>query len=104
LINLAYFNIPTQITQGDRFSWWEHFSLYNPLVDTLYCYIRGQSGALDLTADCSIDGFKFTVDSAQSIVLSPGRYKAQFVILKSSGRRKTLGLAKLLVLPACWEK
>lgn len=94
------FNIPTTITQGDRFTWVEHLSLYNPLVDTLYCYIRGQSGALDLTADCLIDGFEFTVESAQTMVLSPGKYKAQFVILKSSGRRKTLGLASLLVLPS----
>jgi hypothetical protein len=93
-------NIPTTITQGDRFSWWEHLSLYNPLTNTLSCFIRGQSGALDLTATGSVDRFEFTVDSVQSMGLPAGKYKTQFVIFELTTTRKTLGSTDLLILPS----
>jgi hypothetical protein len=91
------FNIPTQITQGDRTSWWEHFPEHNPLTDTLSCFIRGQATALDLTAVGSVDGFEFTLSETSSMQLLPGNYQAQFVIYPSSGRL-TLGKTKLTVL------
>jgi hypothetical protein len=99
------FNIPTQITQGDRASWWEHFPEHNPLTDTLTCFIRGrreasttvQATALDLTAVGSVDGFEFTLSETNSMQMTPGNYQAQFVIYPSSGRL-TLGNTNLTVL------
>lgn len=91
------FNIPTQITQGDRASWWEHFPEHNPLTDTLTCFIRGQATALDLTAVGSVDGFEFTLSETSSMQMTPGNYQAQFVIYPSSGRL-TLGNTNLTVL------
>ena len=91
-------NIPTQFTQGDTVSWYEHLPDYNPTTNTLSCFIRGQSASLDLTANGSSDGFEFTLSSTQSDV-SAGKYHAQFVIFPSSGGRKALGIAHLQVLP-----
>ena len=92
-------NIPTQFTQGDRLSWYEHLSDYDPTVDTLSCFVRGQSGSLDLTANGTTDGYEFTVSEAQSVSLTTGVYQAQFVIFPGSGGRKALGTAKLQVFP-----
>ena len=92
-------NIPTQFTQGDRLSWYEHLSDYNPTVDTLSCFVRGQSGSLDLTASGTSDGFEFTVSSTQSDV-SAGKYHAQFVIFPNGGGRKALGIAHLQIFPS----
>lgn len=93
------FNIPKQITQGDKTTWTEKLSDYNPLTDTLSCFIRGQT-ALDLTGTPTAEGWYFTIDSAQSETLAPGKYKTQFVIFESGTDRKTLGTTELLVCPS----
>ncbi len=90
------FNIPTSFTQGDRLSWFEHFPDYNFLTDTLSCFIRGQRGAVDLTAVGSVDGWEFSLSEDRCSQLATGVYQAQFVMLSGSGR-KTLGIAKIEV-------
>ena len=92
-------NIPTEFTQGDRLSWYEHLADYHPTTDSLSCFIRGQTASLDLTASSSSDGFEFAVSETQSNEISAGRYHAQFVIFPSSGGRRALGIAHLQVLP-----
>ena len=86
------FNIPTQITQGDLITWSQELEGYNPVTDTLSCFIRGQSAVLDLNGD----GWDFEITSAQSANLTPGAYKTQFVIFSGSDRT-TLGHTDLLV-------
>ena len=93
------FNIPKQITQGDKTTWTEKLPDYNPLTDTLSCFIRGQT-ALDLTGTATAEGWNFAIESAQSETLTPGKYKTQFVILEFGTDRKTLGTTELLVCPS----
>ncbi len=92
------FNIPKQITQGDKITWSEKLPDYNPLTDTLSCFIRGQT-ALDLTGTPTAEGWYFTIDSAQSETLAPGKYNTQFVI-ESDTNKKALGITELLVCPS----
>ena len=87
-------------------SWQEYLTTYNSDRDTLTCFIRGMSGSLDLTGVSSIDSprpqsgvWEFVIPEAQSMNIMAGKYKAQFVIYPSSGR-KTLGSTDLLVLPS----
>ena len=92
-------NIPNQITQGDTVEWYETLPDYNPATDTLSCFIRGQS-ALDLTGVPSGNQWDFTITSAQSQTLTPGKYKKQYVIFEFGTKRKTLGTTDLLVCPS----
>ena len=93
------FNIPKQITQGDKTTWTEKLPDYNPLTDTLSCFIRGQT-ALDLTGTATTKGWDFTIESAESETLTPGKYKTQFVVFEFGTDRKTLGTTELLVCPS----
>ena len=93
------FNIPKQITQGDKTTWTEKLPNYNPLTDTLSCFIRGQT-ALDLTGTATTEGWDFTIESGQSDKLTPGKYKTQFVVFEFGTNRKTLGKTELLVCPS----
>ena len=93
------FNIPKQITQGDKTTWTEKLPDYNPLTDTLSCFIRGQK-ALDLTGTATTEGWDFTIESAESETLIPGKYKTQFVILEFGTDRNTLGTTELIVCPS----
>ncbi len=93
------FNIPKQITQGDRITWTQELEGYNPATDTLSCFIRGQSAALDLNSVPNGEGWDFEITSAQSANLTPGAYKTQFVIFSGSDRT-TLGHTDLLVCPS----
>ncbi len=92
------FNIPKQITQGDRITWTQELEGYNPATDTLSCFIRGQS-ALDLTGVSNGSSWDFEITSPQSEALAPGQYKTQFVIFQTSDRT-TLGHTDLLVCPS----
>ena len=93
---MSIFNIPTQFTQGDSFSWYIKLGDYNPATDTLSCFIRGQS-ALDLTGISNADRWDFAITSVQSAELIPGKYKKQYVIFKNGTKRETLWTADLLV-------
>ena len=94
------FNIPTQITQGDRISWFEHLSDYNPLTDTLKCFIVGKSASLTGTSGGSSNGFEFEITSVQSQALEPGKYKVQFAIFVNGSDKTTLGTTDLEVCPS----
>lgn len=96
------FNIPKQITQGDKTTWSEKLPDYSPLTDTLSCFIRGQT-ALDLTGTATTEGWDFAIESAESETLTPGKYKTQFLIFEFGTDRKTLGTTELLVC-ASFEK
>lgn len=94
--------IPQTITQGDRITWKQSLDGYNNTTDTLACFIRGLSAGLDLTGTPTPQtegGWEFTILEAQSTTLSPGNYKAQFVVFSGTGR-KTLGSTDLLVCPS----
>ncbi len=69
------------------------------LTDTLSCFIRGQK-ALDLTGTATTEGWDFTIESAESETLTPGKYKTQFVIFEFGTDRKTLGTTELIVCPS----
>ena len=92
------FNIPKQITQGDTVSWSETLEEYNPVTDTLKCFIRGQS-TLDLTGVPNGNQWDFSIDTNQSILLAAGKYNTQFVI-ESGTNKKALGITELIVYPS----
>lgn len=93
------FNIPLQITQGDRVIWSEQVTEYNPGTDLLSCFIRG-AYALDLTGVPNGNGWDFEIAESTSALLSPGFYQAQFVAFSAGAGRKTLGVVKLEVCPS----
>ena len=97
--SMTRFNIPLKITQGDAVTWSEEIAEYDPNVDTLICYVRGES-RLDLAATNNSGLFEFAITSDQSNDLQPGKYKAQFVIDPQLGQRKTLGIAEFEVCPS----
>ncbi|NJO98545.1 MAG: hypothetical protein HC764_23205 [Pleurocapsa sp. CRU_1_2] len=90
------FNIPTTITQGDRVTWKQILPDYNPVIDTLSCFIRGAT-ALDLTGTPLGEGWEFEIESTQSQALAVGTYCVQFVIYEASVNRQALGTTKLVV-------
>lgn len=92
-------NIPQNITQGDRITWKQALDGYNNTTDTLTCFVRGLNGGLDLTGVPVGDDWEFNVLEAQSANLNPGNYKAQFVVFSGSGRQ-TLGTTDLLICPS----
>ncbi len=94
------FNIPTQFTQGDRVSWWEHISDYDPVNDILKVFIVGRKNTLTVTANGGINGFEFAIASTLTKVLQPGKYKAQFAIYVNGMDKTTLGSTDLLVCPS----
>ena len=96
---MTIWNIPKQITQGDRVTWSQKLTGFNPLTDALFCYIRGAS-ALDIPSVPTTAGWVFTISSAQSNSLKPGNYKTQFAIFESGEDKTTLGSTDLLILPS----
>ena len=98
---ITTWNIPDLFTQGDRVTWIETFSGYNPSTDTLSCFLRGLDKALDLTGVPLLTdaGWEFTITETQSATFNPGKYKAQFIFFGTRGRA-TLGSADLVVLPS----
>ena len=94
------FNIPRQITQGDCITWKEKLDQYDPATDNLSCFIRGQNGALNLTATQSGDSWKFIIPEVSSATLAPGAYKVQLVIVTTAKGRQTLGETDLEVCPS----
>jgi hypothetical protein len=90
------FNIPTTITQGDRVTWKEILPDYNPVIDTLSCFVRGAT-ALDLTGIPGGDGWDFLIGSTQSQALMVGTYQVQFVIYQAGVNRQALGITELVV-------
>lgn len=96
------FNIPSQITQGDRVSWNQELDKFIPdgrPIDTLSCFIRGQS-SLDLTGVPNGFNWDFVITESQSLALQPGKYKTQFVIFAVASGKTTLGTTDLIVLPS----
>ncbi|MEL6493554.1 MAG: hypothetical protein AAFQ41_00340 [Cyanobacteria bacterium J06623_7] len=91
--------IPTQITQGDDIEWSQTLEDYDPSSDTLSCFVRGAS-ALDLTGVANGNQWDFVITSAQSQDLTPGKYKAQFVVYKGGTQRKSLGITDLVICPS----
>lgn len=94
------FYIPTEFTQGDRLSWYEHIPGRDPISDILKVFIVGREAKLTVTANGGISGFEFSIASATTQALQPGKYKAQFAIFEPSGNKTTLGTTKLIVLPS----
>ena len=94
--------IPIKITQGDDVAWSQTLDDYNPATDTLSCFIRGQS-ALDLTGVPNGNQWDFTITSAESQDLTPGRYKKQYVLLEGGIKRITLSTTELYVRPGFEE-
>ena len=92
-------NIPKTITQSDRITFFQQLNDYNPATDTLSCFIRGQA-PLDLTGIPTGSGWDFTIESVQSKMLIPGKYKTQFVVFEFGINKKTLKTLDLLVLPS----
>jgi hypothetical protein len=90
------FNIPTTITQGDRVTWKEILPDYNPIIDTLSCFVRGAT-ALDLTGIPGSDDWDFLIGSTQSQALMVGTYRVQFVIYQAGVNRRALGTTELVV-------
>lgn len=95
---MTLWNIPNQITQGDTVEWSQALEQYNPATDTLKCFIRGTS-ALDLEGVGNGNEWDFTITSAQTDTLTPGKYKTQFVIFEFGTKKKALGITDLLVCP-----
>lgn len=93
------FNIPNQITQGDTVEWSETLPDYNPATDILKCFIRGAS-TLDLIGLANGEAWDFAIDTNQSILLSAGKYKTQFVIFEFGTKRNTIGNTELIVCPS----
>lgn len=93
---MSNFNIPKSFTQGDRQSWIEHFPDSEPGVDTVSCFIRGQS-SLDLTGVPNGDLWSFEITEEQSSNLNPGIYKAHFAHFAPGWGRTTLGIATIRV-------
>lgn len=89
--------IPQTITQGDRVTWTQLLDGYNPITDTLSCFVRGASGGLDLTGTPNVDAWDFTITETQAASLAPGKYKTQFVVFAFGTGRKTLETTDLLV-------
>ncbi|MEY2831658.1 MAG: hypothetical protein RLZZ574_916, partial [Cyanobacteriota bacterium] len=87
------FHIPTTITQGDRVTWKEILPDYNPVIDTLSCFVRGAT-ALDLTGVATVDGWDFVIDSTESQALAVGTYRVQFVIYQA-GAHGSLDASRL---------
>ena len=94
------FYIPTEFTQGDRLSWYEHIPGYDPVSDILKVFIVGRGAKLTVTANGGISGFEFSIASATTQALQPGKYKAQFAIFELSGDKTTLGTTEITVLPS----
>ena len=92
------FKIPPQFTQGDRITWQETFADYDPLSDTLTCFLRGAS-SLDLTGVPDNNKWQFEISTTQSAGLTPGKYQAQFVVFGSGFGRTTLGVTSLEICP-----
>jgi hypothetical protein len=93
------FDIPKQITQGDRVTWSQDLDKFFPAVDILACFVRGGT-ALDLTGVGNGFVWDFTITETQSQALPPGNYKTQFVVFGTGTGRQTLGSTDLLVLPS----
>lgn len=98
---MIIWNIPQKITQGDRVTWTQNLDGFDSAVDTLSCFLRGQSSAVDLTGSpLLLGGWEFSLTEAQSANLQDDKYKAQFVIFASVLGRQTLGSQHLIVLPS----
>lgn len=96
---MIIWNIPQQITQGDRVNWTQTLDVYDPSFDTLYCFVRGKS-SIDLTGVANNQAWDFEITEAQSIDLVPGKYKTQFMVFAFAWGKKTLGSTDLLVFPS----
>ena len=94
------FYIPTEFTQGDRLSWYEHIPGRDPISDILKVFIVGRKAKLIVTANGGISGFEFSIASATTQALQPGKYKTQFAIFELSGDKTTLGTTEITVLPS----
>jgi hypothetical protein len=69
-------NAPTQIRQGDSYTWTETDSDHPASTYTGKCYINGPS-ALTLTAVADGDEYDFEITAAQSAALTVGTYQLQ---------------------------
>jgi hypothetical protein len=92
-------NIPSQITQGDRVTWKEELIPYDNLADILHCYLRGTGLAMDLIGVPDGLGWRFTILEADSVTLAVGQWHAQFVIVTPDSGRQTIGRADFMVCP-----
>ena len=92
-------NIPKSIIQGDRITWKQDKLGYDPNIDTMACFIRGQSNPIDLTGTPVADGWIFTLESAESSNFVPGKYKIQVVAFLPSGK-ETVGIYNFSVHPS----
>lgn len=92
------FNIPEQITQGDRVTWVSQFPGFDPQIDTAALFIRGDN-SLDLTGIPGFINWYFEISPSESMAMRAGLYMAQVVIFNAE-RRITLSTVTIDVLPS----